>query len=67
MILGIDFVNNVDWYVKQLNLSGNWLASVKNFSASFFGSFRIGYELLIYNGILTYLGLLLISKKPEKV
>jgi Na+/proline symporter len=29
----------------------------------YFEKFRIGYELLIYNGILTYLGLLLISKK----
>jgi Na+/proline symporter len=32
-------------------------------SQHLFEKFRIGYELLIYNGILTYLGLLLISKK----
>ncbi|RYY15482.1 MAG: sodium:solute symporter [Chitinophagaceae bacterium] len=64
LILGIDFVNNVDWYVKQLNLSGEWLGTMRGFSASFFGSFKIGYELLIYNGILTFLGLLIISKKP---
>lgn len=32
-------------------------------SQFWFEKFRIGYELLIYNGILTYLGLLLISKK----
>lgn len=64
LILGIDFINNVDWYVKQLNLSGEWLNSMRGFSASFFGSFKIGYELLIYNGILTYLGMLIISKKP---
>lgn len=28
-----------------------------------FDKFKIGYELLIYNGLLTYLGLLIISKK----
>ena len=32
-------------------------------SQMFFDKFKIGYELLIYNGLLTYLGLLLISKK----
>jgi SSS family transporter len=67
IILGVDFVNNIDWYIKQLNLSGEWLTGVKEFSTAFFGSFRIGYELLIYNGILTYLGLLIISKKPAKL
>jgi len=65
IILGVDIVNNVDWYIK-LNLLGEWLNGVKEFSASLFGSFRIGYEVLIYNGILTYLGLLIISKKPAK-
>jgi len=67
LILGIDFINNIDWYVKQLNLSGAWLNSMRDFSNSFFHSFRIGYELLIYNGILTYIGLLIISKKPRNI
>ncbi len=67
LILGMDFVNNIDWYIKQLNLTGSWLTGVRDFSASFFGSFKIGYELLIYNGILTYLGLLIISKKPARL
>jgi hypothetical protein len=30
-----------------------------------FGSFEIGLELLIINGLLTFLGLLLISKKQQ--
>jgi SSS family transporter len=34
-----------------------------NRATSFFGSFKIGYELLIYNGLLTFAGLWLISKK----
>jgi Na+/proline symporter len=32
-------------------------------SQAVFEKFKIGYELLIYNGLLTYLGLLMISKK----
>jgi SSS family transporter len=36
-----------------------------NRSAGFFGSFKIGYELLIYNGLLTFAGLWLISKKTD--
>jgi Na+/proline symporter len=62
LILGIDFVNNIEWWAKQLKLEGAWLESVKSLSASLFGKFKIGTELLIYNGILTFLGLFLISK-----
>ena len=67
LILGIDFVNNIQWYEKQLKLEGQWVENVKALSTSIFGTFKIGYELLIYNGLLTFLGLLAISKKrmPE--
>jgi len=63
LILGIDFINNINWYVLQLKLSGAWIEDIKALSTSIFGKFKIGYELLIYNGLLTFLGLLLISKK----
>src|SRR5688572_7250783 len=63
LILGIDFINNINWYVLQLKLSGAWIEDIKALSTSLFGKFKIGYELLIYNGLLTFLGLLLISKK----
>ena len=63
LILGIDFINNIGWYVLQLKLSGAWIEDIKSLSSSLFGKFKIGYELLIYNGLLTFLGLLLISKK----
>ena len=64
LILGVDMINNIEWYQPQMNLSGQWVESIKSLSKSVFGDFRIGYELLIYNGMLTYLGLLAISKKP---
>jgi len=63
LIWGIDFINNIEWYQKQFHLTGSWVDSVQSFSRSIFGTFKIGYELLIYNGLLTFLGLLLISKK----
>jgi len=64
VIWGIDFINNIEWYQKQFHLSGNSVLAVKHFSASIFGKFKIGYELLIYNGLLTFLGLLAISRRP---
>ncbi len=36
-----------------------------NQNTTWFGGFRIGYELLIYNGLLTFAGLMLISKRNK--
>jgi Na+/proline symporter len=66
IVWGIDFINNIEWYQNQFHLAGNWVDSVKDLSQSIFGKFKIGYELLIYNGLLTFLGLLFISKKPGR-
>lgn len=66
LVWGIDFVNNIEWWQKQLKLDGVWVNSVKDVSSSVFGKFKIGYELLLYNGILTFIGLFLISK-PQPV
>jgi SSS family transporter len=66
LILGIDFINNIEWWQKQLKIEGPWVENVRSLSTSFFGNFKIGTELLIYNGILTYIGLWIISK-PQKV
>ena len=62
LVLGIDFINNIEWYQKQLKFDETFFANVKGLSHSIFGSFKIGYELLIYNGILTFAGLMAISK-----
>ncbi|HZH66392.1 MAG TPA: sodium:solute symporter [Flavisolibacter sp.] len=62
IILGIDFINNIEWWQRQLKLEGPWVESVQSLSVSLFGKFKIGTELLIYNGIVTFLGLWLISK-----
>lgn len=65
LIFCIDFINNVEWYQRQLKLQGSWIESIKTASMAVFGHFKIGYELLIYNGLITFLGLLTISKKEH--
>jgi SSS family transporter len=63
IILGIDFINNVEWYQRQLKFSDDFLNAILPTSKALFGNFKMGIEILIYNGLLTYLGLLTISKK----
>jgi Na+/proline symporter len=62
----IDFTNNIQTYQNWFHLEGEWIESIKRFSASVFGSFKIGLEILIYNGLLVFLGLLMISKKRDR-
>ncbi|MBL7699539.1 MAG: sodium:solute symporter [Chitinophagaceae bacterium] len=53
-----------DRYSLYVCLAAPMLIFLIDYGSQFvFEKFRIGYELLIYNGLLTYLGLLLISKK----
>jgi Na+/proline symporter len=66
LILGIDFINNHEWYSRQLKIPADSMASVQSLCASIFGNFKIGYELLIYNGLFTLVGLWLISRKKNK-
>ena len=47
-------------------LIDSWVGDVKSLSNTLFGKFKIGTELLIYNGIVTFIGLYLISK-PQPV
>ena len=63
IILGIDFINNIEWYQRQLKFGDYFVETVQPISKAIFGNFKIGYEILIYNGLLTFLGLLSISKK----
>lgn len=67
VILGVDFINNIDWYAKQLKFTEESIAGIKSLSSSIFGEFRIGYELLIYNGLITFLGLFFISQKDPQI
>jgi SSS family transporter len=67
IIFGLDVVNNIQWYHKQLSFSPGLTDRLSGLSHAVFGDFRIGYELLIYNGALTWLGLWLTSRKIKTV
>ena len=65
LIFGIDLINNIEWYQKQLHFSDSFFNNIKSVSNAVFGTFKIGYELLIYNGLITFIGLLFISEKKS--
>jgi len=66
LVIGLDLINNAEWFAGKLRLAETTAQGLKDFSNSLFYGFRIGIELLIINGALTFLGLYLISK-PGKV
>jgi Na+/proline symporter len=63
IIFGIDLLNNPDWFVKRFGFSDSTAASLKNISTTIFSGFKMGIEILILNGLVTFGGLFLISKK----
>jgi Na+/proline symporter len=63
IVLGIDFINNPDWFIKRFVLSEATASSLKAFSGDVFHGFKIGIEILILNGIITFAGLWLISRE----
>ena len=57
--LGLDMMSSPEWYEKKLHVS----LGVKSISDSLFNGYKIGNELILINGMLTFFGLWLISKK----
>lgn len=66
MILCIDLINNAAWFTNRLNLSAESAQYLINMSDSIFNGFKIGIEILILNGIITFAGLWMISQKNEE-
>jgi Na+/proline symporter len=67
LIFGIDLINNPEWFVKRFGLSAAAETTLKNLSATVFGGFKIGIEILILNGLATFIGLMAISTKADKM
>lgn len=65
LVLGIDMLNNAEWFVKKLSLTNAFGKMLLDSSSMFFNGFKIGIELLIINGLLTFAGLWMISKKEN--
>jgi hypothetical protein len=61
LVLGIDMLSNPDWYEKKLHINLG-LAELSN---RIFNGYKIGNELILLNGFVTFLGLLIISEKKR--
>ncbi len=61
MALGLDMLSSPEWYEKKLHLT----LGLQSISKSIFNGYKIGNELILINGIFTFVGLLLISKKQD--
>ncbi len=59
LVLGLDMLSSPEWYEKKLHTS----LGLANVSAGIFNGYKIGNELILINGIVTFLGLMFISKK----
>mgnify|MGYP003584780452 FL=1 len=64
-IFGLDFINNAEWFAKKLALSESTSTSLIQLSDSIFSGFKIGIEMLILNGLVTFMGLWMISKNQK--
>lgn len=60
LALSVDMLSNPAWYEAKLHLS---MPLLKEWSAATFGKYRIGNELILINGLFTFAGLWLISRK----
>ncbi len=66
LTLGIDFINNPTWYTDKLNTTDTFANTLKIFSESLFGGYKIGVELLIINAALTFLLLTLMANRNQQ-
>lgn len=60
LALGVDMLSNPAWYEAKLHVQ---LPLLREWSATIFNGYKIGNELILINGIFTFCGLWLISKK----
>ena len=61
LALGLDMLSSPEWYEKKLHVS----LGLGSLSESIFQGYKIGNELILINGLLTFAGLWLISKKGD--
>ncbi len=64
LTLLLDLINNADWFIKKLKLVGDTANNLTNLQ-SIFGGYKIGVELLIINGFITFLLLNIFSNSKK--
>jgi Na+/proline symporter len=62
LALGLDMLSSPAWYEAKLHVS----LGLQTISENIFHGYKIGTELILINGIFTFVGLLLISRKENK-
>ncbi len=62
LALIVDMLSNPAWYEAKLHVS----LGLQNISESIFHGYKIGNELILINGIFTFVGLWMISRKDER-
>lgn len=65
--LGLDMINNYQWYIPQFQFGAETAAWLKNTGDSIFGGYKIGVELLLINAIITFILLWSCSSKQNKL
>jgi len=60
--LATDMLSNPAWYEAKLHMK----FGLDSLSATIFNGYKIGNELILINGIITFIGLWLISQKPTQ-
>ena len=61
--LFIDMLSSPEWYEKKLHIE----LELSKWSEQIFHGYKIGNELILINGVLTFIGLLMISKKSLQI
>ena len=65
LTLVIDIINNAEWFIKKLTINEGFASTLTSLSSTIFGGYKIGIELLIINGLITFLLLFFFSKKVK--
>lgn len=65
LTIGLDFLNNPEWYASKVAVVKENEAYLRDLSASIFGGYKIGVELLIINAAIAFLLLFMFSKKDS--
>ncbi|MEN9339050.1 MAG: hypothetical protein RIQ62_362, partial [Bacteroidota bacterium] len=65
LTLLIDVLSNADWFIKKLTLKAYLAKKLNALSATIFDGYKVGIELLIINGVITFLFLWLLSQSKN--
>jgi len=62
LVLILDMLSNPAWYEAKLHMK----LGLDSLSATTFNGYKIGNELILINGIITFIGLWFISRNPTQ-